>query len=219
MQYLSFKQGDKTDLQKVIDMASSLDLTKYLEEGQKEFTDALTAAREVSADGDAMQEEVDTAWKNLLKAMSELRIKPDKNALEELVNKAEGMSLEGVDAQVAAEFKTAVMSATAVLNDEQATQQEVDTAKANLQASIDKVSVSVDNSQSEENKEKEGTTGNTSTDNGTTSSSGSNAPAQKAKTVKSVKTGDETNMMFAFMGMLFAAGLLEMSRRKRKNMN
>ncbi len=35
MQYLSFKQGDKTDLQKVIDMASSLDLTKYLEEGQK----------------------------------------------------------------------------------------------------------------------------------------------------------------------------------------
>ena len=95
----------------------------------------------------------------------------------------------------------------------------MDTAKANLQASIDKVSVSVDNSQSEENKEKEGTTGNTSTDNGTTSSSGSNAPAQKAKTVKSVKTGDETNMMFAFMGMLFAAGLLEMSRRKRKNMN
>ncbi len=86
--------------------------------------------------------------------MSELRIKPDKNALEELVNKAEGMSLEGVDAQVAAEFKTAVMSATAVLNDEQATQQEVDTAKANLQASIDKVSVSVDNSQSERTKKK-----------------------------------------------------------------
>ena len=40
MQYLSFKQGDKTDLQKVIDMAKLLDLNEYLDEGRQAFTDA-----------------------------------------------------------------------------------------------------------------------------------------------------------------------------------
>ena len=76
MQYLSFKQGDKTDLQKVIDLANSLDLSQYLDEGQQAFNDALTAAEAVLADGNAMQDEVDQAWKALLKAMSELRLKP-----------------------------------------------------------------------------------------------------------------------------------------------
>ena len=78
MQYLSFKQGDKTDLQKVIDLANSLDLSQYLDEGQQAFNDALTAAEAVLADGNAMQDEVDQAWKALLKAMSELRLKPSK---------------------------------------------------------------------------------------------------------------------------------------------
>ena len=44
MQYMSFKQGDKTDLQKVIDMAKTLDLNEYLDEGKQAFTDALAAA-------------------------------------------------------------------------------------------------------------------------------------------------------------------------------
>ena len=34
MQYLSFKQGDKTNLQKVIDVAAGIDLEKYLSEGR-----------------------------------------------------------------------------------------------------------------------------------------------------------------------------------------
>ena len=88
MQYLSFKQGDKTDLQKVIDMAESLDR-------QQAFTDALAAAEAVLADGDAMQEEADQSWKDLLKAMSGLRLKPNKDALKELIDEAGGMSTEG----------------------------------------------------------------------------------------------------------------------------
>lgn len=50
MQYMSFKQGDMTDLQKVVDLANSLDLTKYLDEGQQEFKDALAAAEAVLED-------------------------------------------------------------------------------------------------------------------------------------------------------------------------
>ena len=50
MQYMSFKQGDMTDLQKVVDLANSLDLTKYLDEGQQKFNDALAAAEAVLED-------------------------------------------------------------------------------------------------------------------------------------------------------------------------
>ncbi len=67
MQYLSFKQGDKTDLEKVIALAATMEtnIDAYLDEGKQEFTDALAAARDVYADGDAMQDEVNTAWANL----------------------------------------------------------------------------------------------------------------------------------------------------------
>ena len=91
MQYLSFKQGDKTDLQKVIDMARFLDMSKYLDEGQQAFADALAAAEAVLANGDAMQDEVDQSWRDLLKAMSELRLKPNKDALKDLIDEANAM--------------------------------------------------------------------------------------------------------------------------------
>ena len=97
MQYLSFKQGDMTDLQKVIDMAKSLDLSEYLDAGQQAFTDALAAAEAVLANGDAMQEEVDQSWKDLLKAMSELRRIPSKDALKDLIDEADDVSTEGAD--------------------------------------------------------------------------------------------------------------------------
>ena len=73
MQYLSFKQGDKTDLQKVIDMAKSLDLNEYLDEGQQAFTDALAAAVSVYDNGQATEEEVVTAEEGLQAALDQLR--------------------------------------------------------------------------------------------------------------------------------------------------
>src|SRR5699024_7762088 len=114
MQYLSFKQGDKTDLQKVIDMAKLLDLSEYLDEGKQAFTDALAAAEAVLANGDAMQDEVDQSWKDLLKAMSELRLKPDKDALKDLIDEANGMSTEGADEEMIAAFQNALAAAMSV---------------------------------------------------------------------------------------------------------
>ena len=68
IQYMSFKAGDMTDLQKVVDLANSLDLTKYLDEGQQEFTDALAAAEAILGEEFTEQSKIDQAWKDLLKA-------------------------------------------------------------------------------------------------------------------------------------------------------
>ena len=160
MQYLSFKQGDKTDLQKVIDMAKSLDLSEYLDEGQQAFTDALEAAEAVLADGDAMQEEVDQSWKDLLKAMSELRLKPDKDALKDLIDEANGMSTEGADEETIAVFQNALAAAVSVYDNEQATEEEVVTAEEGLQAALDQLRAAVGDTEDPGNSGDDGNTGN-----------------------------------------------------------
>ena len=211
MQYLSFKQGDKTDLQKVIDLANSLDLSQYLDEGQQAFNDALTAAEAVLADGNAMQDEVDQAWKALLKAMSELRLKPSKDALEDLIASAEGLNTEGADEETVAVFRSALARAMSVLEDDQATEAEVASAEKELQSAIDLMLASTDGSTDG--------SGQSGTGNATSSgsqSSGANASKTSTSGSKAVKTGDS---MFPIAGsaaaMAMAAAVIVLQRKKR----
>ena len=188
MQYLSFKQGDKTDLQKVIDMAESLDLSKYLDEGQQAFTDALAAAEAVLVDGDAMQEEVDQCWKELLRAMSELRLKPNKDALKELIDEAGGMSTEGADEETIAVFESALAAAVSVYDNEQATEDEVAAAEENLRAAFGQLRAAA-----EENT------------------------AESSSAQKSVKTGDTAAPITgAAAGMMLAAAAGVVAYRRRR---
>ena len=211
MQYLSFKQGDKTDLQKVIDLANSLDLSQYLDEGQQAFNDALTAAEAVLADGNAMQDEADQAWKALLKAMSELRLKPSKDALEDLIASAEGLNTEGADEETVAVFRSALARAMSVLEDDQATEAEVASAEKELQSAIDLMLASTDGSTDG--------SGQSGTGNATSSgsqNSGANASKTSTSGSKAVKTGDS---MFPIAGsaaaMAMAAAVIVLQRKKR----
>ena len=211
MQYLSFKQGDKTDLQKVSDLANSLDLSQYLDEGQQAFNDALTAAEAVLADGNAMQDEVDQAWKALLKAMSELRLKPSKDALEDLIASAEGLSTEGADEETVAVFRSALARAMSVLEDDQATEAEVASAEKELQSAIDLMLASTDGS-----TDGSGQSGTGNANSSGSQNSGSNASKTSTSGSKAVKTGDS---MFPIAGsaaaMAMAAAVIVLQRKKR----
>ena len=85
---LNRKMADMTDLKKVIAWMETLDLDKYLEAGQQEFKEALEAAKATAENILATQTEVDDAWKALMDAGSALRLKPDKGALDELLQAA-----------------------------------------------------------------------------------------------------------------------------------
>ena len=211
MQYLSFKQGDKTDLQKVIDLANSLDLSQYLDEGQQAFNDALTAAEAVLADGNAMQDEVDQAWKALLKAMSELRLKPSKDALEDLIASAEGLNTEGADEETVAVFRSALARAMSVLEDDQATEAEVASAEKELQSAINLMLASTDGS-----TDGSGQSGAGNATSSGSQSSGANASKTSTSGSKAVKTGDS---MFPIAGsaaaMAMAAAVIVLQRKKR----
>lgn len=136
MQYLSFKQGDKTNLNKVIVMAESLDLGRYLLAGQDAFAEALDGARAVAADENAMEKEIEEAWRELLAAMGNLRLKPDKGLLEELISQAQSVDTEAYTEESVQALTAALADAAAVFDNDQADKEQVEEAQSALKAAL-----------------------------------------------------------------------------------
>ena len=139
---LGLVQGDKTMLEQLINKADGMipDEDKYMPDHWQELVDALAAAKDVMADGDAMEEDIQPVAEALLNAILAQRFKADKSILDDLINKAEGINLDGYTAESVATFRTALANAQAVMadnslsEDDQAT---VDDAVAALTAAMD----------------------------------------------------------------------------------
>lgn len=213
MQYMSFKSGDMTDLQKVVDYAKTLDLSKYLDDGQQAFKDALAAGEAVLAEEFAEQDEIDQAWKALLKAMSELRLKPSKDALEALIADANELNTEGASEEAVAAFNSALTKALSVLEDDQATEEEVTAAEAGLKAAMAQLTASTGGT-----TEKPADTGSSSSNTGSSQNNGTsgNKTTAAASGSKAVKTGDSAlPIAGSAAAMMLAAAAVVLAKRKR----
>ena len=101
------------------------------------FETSLEEAKTVLANENATQDAVDTAVKDLTAAISALRLIPDKDALEALIGEAEAINTNKYTTKSVATMKAALSTAKAVLNDDQATEEEVADAVEVLENSID----------------------------------------------------------------------------------
>ena len=101
------------------------------------FETSLEEAKTVLANENATQDAVDTAVKDLTAAISALRMIPNKDALEALIGEAEAINTNKYTAKSVATMKAALSTAKAVLNDDQATEEEVADAVEVLENSID----------------------------------------------------------------------------------
>ena len=210
---LNRKLADMTDLNKVIEWTSALDLDKYLEEGQEEFKAALEAAKEVAGDILSTQREVHSAWKTLMDAASALRLKPDKSALDELLQTAESyMAKEGeYEAAAFAAFRTAYADAAAVFENEQATADEVRTAQKNLGDAITNLDDSI--AKTDEKAEFIANAGASTTSD----TIKKDVAGTKTTEVKSAKTGDMANPAIFAAAIVMAACAAAMAGVKRKH--
>lgn len=216
MQYMSFKSGDMTDLQKVVDYAKTLDLSKYLDDGQQAFKDALAAGEAVLAEEFAEQDEIDQAWKALLKAMSELRLKPSKDALEALIADANELNTEGASEEAVAAFNSALTKALSVLEDDQATEEEVTAAEAGLKAAMAQLTASTGGTT--EKPSQSADTGSSSSNTGSSQNNGTsgNKTTAAASGSKAVKTGDSAlPIVGSAAAMMLAAAAVVLAKRKR----
>ena len=195
MHMLDFKQGDKTALKAFIDKVSGLDSTQYTEATWTVFNDALTAANNVYNNANAMQEEVNEAYSNLVKGFLNLRLIPNKDLLEDLINQAEGLNSANYTEASYKVLNEALVNAKAVYENPNATQEEVNSAKDVLEKAINSLEANtttpVDN------------TANTPVDNT------ANTPVSNGDTTVSVKTGDD-----ALVGTLAGLALLSIAGAK-----
>ena len=190
MQKLEFYKGDKTALKAFIDDVSNLDSTKYSTDTWAAFEKELNEAIAVYEDVNAMQEEVNNAHKELVTAFLNLRLLPDKSLLEELINKAEGLNSANYTKASFDGLTKALNEAKAVFNDPNATQEQVDNAKAVLEKAIAGLqTVTTDN------------TVKTPVNNGDATS---------------VKTGDTTNLWYPLATLALASVALYGSKKRKK---
>ena len=101
--------------------------------GEAAPADALAAAKAVLAKQDATAQEVTEASDALLRALNALT---DKTALRAAVEKADAMTQGNYTDETWSALEEALAAAKAVLNDFQATQAQVDAAKAALDAAV-----------------------------------------------------------------------------------
>ena len=130
--------GNTSELKVLVDVAKGLNEEVYTPETWAPFAEALKAAEAVLADENATQAQVQAAHDNLRNAEFGLRLIPNKDALEDLINKVENMDLSKYSDDVQKEIRSALDNAKAVMADENATQDDVDGAVKLLQASVDK---------------------------------------------------------------------------------
>ena len=130
-------RADKTRLQEAYEMVEGLDKTKYTEASVANLTEPMVDAKAVLDNPDATQEEVDEAYNALIRAYLDLRLIPNKDLLQELINKAQTLSAANYTAKTWGVVAEALNEAKAVLANENADEAAVKAAVEGLQASID----------------------------------------------------------------------------------
>ncbi|MFQ8592035.1 MAG: glycoside hydrolase domain-containing protein [Thomasclavelia spiroformis] len=188
MHMLDFKQGDKTALKAFIDKVSGLEADKYIQATWTAFETELSEAKAVYKDENAMQEEVNNAYSELVTAFLNLRLIPDKSLLEDLINQANGLNGANYTKATFDGLTKALDEAKAVFDNPNASQVEVDNAKDVLAKALAGLqTITTDNTVS------------TPVNNGDTTS---------------VKTGDESLVgMFATIALLSVAGYAALKRK------
>ncbi len=115
-------------LEKIIEMVESLDPSEYTKESWADVEEALAAAKDVAADENATQAEVDKALSDLIKAFGKLEYGVQKLHLEVAIEAAEAILAVGNDYEDIEGLIAAVEAGKIVLADEEATQETVDNA-------------------------------------------------------------------------------------------
>ena len=104
----------------------------------EKFNAALAAAKAVSADDNATQDEVNDAWRELVKMIQMLDFKADKTELEKAIADADALDADAYEHDDAwTAYEAALAEAKAVQSDKTALQAEIDEATVALRAAMD----------------------------------------------------------------------------------
>lgn len=151
---LSFKNNDKKPLTSLIEKIMNLNNENYTEKSWRILTEKLEMAKAVLIKENASEEEITKAYSELFRAFSELKLKPSKERLESLINKAEGYTKKYYTKNSFEVLSEKLKEAKKVLKDKNSTEADILTAEIELQKAIDQLVVNNSNNNNSNNNDK-----------------------------------------------------------------
>ena len=200
---------NKDVLQNLINMINGLSdkEDQYIELTWANLKAELTGALVVLENENSTQEEVDSAYNKLMRAYLQLRLKPSKDLLEDLLNKVNELDSSKYTVATWRSVEEAVERASKILEDSSATEKEIVEAEEELRVAISnlkEVSVS-DNSSNSNNSSNNSASGNTN--NGGASTNSGKLP----------QTGGTSALMVVLVGAIIAGAGFFMFKKKKTN--
>ena len=203
IQMLDFIKGDKAALRSFITKVENAVEEEYTPATWTAFAAALETGNTVLANENAMQEEVDNAYTNLVKAYLNLRLVPNKDKLEDLINQTKALVAANYTADTWKNVSDALVLAENVMSNENATSEEVANAETVLTKAVEGLVVS----------NTPVTPSTPAVDN--TVDSAVKTPVNNGDTTASVKTGDESlTGLFGGITLLSLAGAVLLKRKE-----
>lgn len=128
---------DKSELNAVIEQANKIDISKYTPNSLEKLNQGLEVANSAVSNKNATQEEVNEALNALKNAIENLVVKADKTELLNLLEEAKGIDIDKYTSESLEALKTLIEKAEAIMSDENATQESVDSIKIEISNAID----------------------------------------------------------------------------------
>mgnify|MGYP001062535808 CR=1 FL=1 len=131
--------GNTTDLKTAVAAARGVSTEGKTEESVAVLNAAITKAEKMIEEANTLQEDLDAMIIELQEAIFNLRKIPNKDELQNLVNSVKAMNLGAYTPETASAVKAAYAKAVAVLNDDNATEDKVKEAVAELSTAVNKL--------------------------------------------------------------------------------
>lgn len=214
MQMLSFEKGDKQYLIALVERIDTLDGNNYIKSTWDKLQGVVAIANGVIADENALEAEVTETYTNLIRSFLELRLKPNKDALNDLINKMESLDSSKYTSETWAVLEAELANAKNILANEEATSEDVDNAEKALRTAFDGLLANAtdDNNGSGNN----GNNGNSANGNGNKPSEKPQKPGKPGNDSSLPKTGGASSALAVVFGGILAAGGALLGRKNKK---
>ena len=203
MQMLSFEKGNKEYLIQLVERINSLNSNDYIVSTWDKLQAVLLKANNVIVDENVMEEEVSKTYDELLRSFLELRLKPSKDKLQDLINKAESLDSSKYTKESWSVLEMNLKVAKDVLADENSTEEEVSEAAKGLEEAIDGLIIADAGNSNSSNSGSSNNNGNSNSNNSGKDNS------------KLPKTGGTSSVAMSLLGLV-TVGIGSFLRRKNK---
>ena len=213
MQMLSFEKGNKEYLIELVERINSLNSNDYIVSTWDKLQVVLLNVNNVIADENAMEEEVSKTYNELLRAFLELRLKPSKDKLQDLINKADSLDSSKYTKESWSVLESNLKLAKAVVENENSTEKEISEVTKALEGAIDGLIIANAENNNSNNGESNNDSNNNNGGNANNGNSNSNNSGKGNSNLP--KTGGTSSVAVSLFGLL-TVGIGSFLRRKNK---